>query len=243
MRHLEIKARALANTIHSSSSAFLIGNDNIQILLLNSLSPSHSNFLWWSQRRALNQGWKGIRSSSGIQSWPLIQSSQWHWQVVLDHVRQRGGIRCLWHCLASWQWTQTLCKGSNHSMSENWQIGIASFHKTEKIRQKPSTQSRLLCSDGQGSMWLLNTVVQMDQPAQKRIRKGDCPLCSTLFIWHPVLFCCRRHAADPGDIFNLTQYCCSLTYFGGLVVWYVRDCPKRGFWGPHILVDSIGKRI
>lgn len=73
---LEIKAWGLANTIHRSSSAFIIGNDNIQTLLLNSFSFSHSDFLQWIQQRVLNQGWKGIRSSSGIQSWPLIRSLQ-----------------------------------------------------------------------------------------------------------------------------------------------------------------------
>lgn len=100
------------------SSAFLLGNDKVQAFLLNTLFQSHSAFLQWSQWRTLSQGWKGIRSSSGIQSWPLIQSSQWRWQVALDHALQRGGIRCLWHCPASWQRTQILCKGNNHSISE-----------------------------------------------------------------------------------------------------------------------------
>lgn len=31
----------------------------------------------------------------------------------------------------------------------------------------------------------------MDQSAQERIREGDCPLPSTLSIWHPVLFAVR----------------------------------------------------
>lgn len=86
MRHLEIKAWGLENTIHRSSSAFLIGNDNIQTLLLNTFfSLSQISFSEASEEFWIKDGkasdlllgsnhdlWYKVYNSTGRLFWIML---------------------------------------------------------------------------------------------------------------------------------------------------------------------------
>lgn len=108
------------------------------------------------------------------------------------------------------------------------------------MKQKRSCRNQkhredLICSDGQGPVWLLNTVAQMHQPTQELLSGSESRKETILFLL--CLYCilyyyCQRHAANPGDIFKYIWFNTIFSYPPWRVCGTLTEV-----WGPHISVD------